>query len=139
MIRIEVNRMSNSDSVYWDDLAEDLKDPEFLRQFILESIRINTIDTIVNQLDEARELAGLSKADLARSISAEPAVVRRMLGHASRSNPTLGTLSELAAALGYRVALVPVEKTGRSVAEALRTGVTADPKALSKAAEELAS
>ena len=131
--------MSHSDSAYWDDLTEDLKDPEFLRQFVLESIRINTIDTIVNQLDEARKLAGLSKADLARSISAEPAVVRRMLGHASRSNPTLGTLSELAAALGYRVALVPVPPRAQSVARALQTGATGDPKALSKAAAELAS
>lgn len=131
--------MTERDSAYWDDLAEDLEDPEFLRQFLLESIRINTIDTIVNQLDDAREAAGLSKADLARSISAEPAVVRRLLGHASRSNPTLGTLSELAAALGYRVALVPVEEEGRSVAQALQTGATSDPRALAEAATKLAS
>ncbi|MGH3516511.1 MAG: hypothetical protein ACRDQ7_03670 [Haloechinothrix sp.] len=41
---------------------------------------------------------GLSKAELARAISAEPAVVRRLLS-LNRHNPTFGTLVEVAAAL----------------------------------------
>ncbi len=131
--------MSDSASVYWADLAEDMQDPEFLRQFVLESIRISTVDSIVNTIDEAREAAGLSKAGLARAISAEPAVVRRLLGRASRSNPTLGTLSELAAALGYRVTLEPVKASAALVAQALRTGSAVDASELARAVSELAA
>ena len=44
-------------SVFWDDLASDLEDPEFLREYVAESIRIATIDRIVNELDTARAAA----------------------------------------------------------------------------------
>jgi transcriptional regulator with XRE-family HTH domain len=110
--------------VFWDDLARDLEDPAFLREYITESIRIVTIDSIINALDEAREAAHLSKAELARAIGAEPAVVRRLLS-ASSSNPTLGTLAEVAAALGLRVSLEPMPEAEReAVTRPLREGRT---------------
>lgn len=96
-------------SAFWDDLAEDLKDPELLRAYIVESVRIAAIDKMVNDLDEAREAAGLSKADLARAIGADPSTMRRLFS-GTASNPTLGTLSEVAAALGMRVRLEPLPK-----------------------------
>jgi len=46
--------MANEQSVFWDDLARDLEDPAFLREYIVESMRIATIDDLVNSLDEAR-------------------------------------------------------------------------------------
>src|SRR6266545_5889824 len=94
----------NDHSVFWDDLAEDLDDPEFLREYVSESVRIATVDAVVNALDDARIAAGLTKAELARAISAEPASVRRLLA-SPNPNPTLGTLAELAAALGMKVML----------------------------------
>ena len=97
-------------SVFWDDLAQDLNDPWFLRDYVTESIRIATIDRIVNELDEARQAAGLSKAELARAISTEPATVRRLFS-AGHVNPTLGTLAEVAAALGMRIILEPLDAT----------------------------
>jgi transcriptional regulator with XRE-family HTH domain len=130
--------MSDSESVYWDDLAEDLKDPDFLREFVLESIRIQTIDSIINQIEDAREAAGLSKADLARSVSAQPATIRRLLGSATASNPTLGTVSELAATLGYRVKLELIKgNDARCLATALTTGSTPDARRLVSAIESL--
>lgn len=94
-------------SEFWKDLESDLEDPAFAREFAAESVRISTIDALVNQLDEAREAAGLTKAALARAIGADPAVIRRLLS-ASQVNPTLGTLAEVAAALGYKVQLEPM-------------------------------
>jgi hypothetical protein len=47
-------------SAFWDDLARDLRDPEFLREYVAESVRIATIDRIVNELDAAREATGRS-------------------------------------------------------------------------------
>ncbi|MDY0816319.1 helix-turn-helix transcriptional regulator [Kitasatospora purpeofusca] len=111
---------------FWDDLVQDLQDPEFLREYVVESMRIATIDRIVNELDEAREAADLSKAALARAISAEPAVIRRLFS-AGHVNPTLGTLAEVAAALGMRITLEPLpEAERRSITAPLLEGQAAD-------------
>ncbi|MFV9459222.1 MULTISPECIES: helix-turn-helix domain-containing protein [Rhodococcus] len=116
----------DSHSVFWDDLAEDLEDPEFLRAFLLESIRIKTVDSIINGIDDAREAAHLSKAALARAVSVEPAAVRRLLS-ASSSNPTLGTVSELAAAVGFRLTLEPLnDRQGSALSKALVDGEVQD-------------
>src|SRR6201995_2754403 len=104
--------MSAERSVFWDDLAQDLKDPQFLREYVAQSIRIATIDEIVNELDGAREAAGLSKAGLARAINSEPATMRRLFS-AGHVNPTLGTLPEVAAALGMRMVLEPLDADDR--------------------------
>ena len=106
--------MADEHSMFWDDLARDLEDPEFLREYIVESMRIATIDDLVNSLDEAREAAGLTKADLARAISAEPAVVRRLFS-GSHMNPTLGTVAEVAAALGMRITMERLPAAERKV------------------------
>ena len=119
-------------SVFWDDLAHDLEDPEFLREFVVESMRIATIDEVVNALNDAREAAGLSKAELARAIQVEPATIRRLFA-SEKSNPTLGTLAEVAAALGMRITVEPLDNHDRSqVTEPLLAGRTADPAGLAR-------
>ncbi|MGD0243335.1 MAG: helix-turn-helix transcriptional regulator [Streptosporangiaceae bacterium] len=119
-------------SAFWDDLTQDLKDPQFLREYVAQSIRIGTIDRIVNELDAAREEAGLSKAALARAINSEPATVRRLFS-AGHVNPTLGTLAEVAAVLGMRVVLEPLEDDDRQrITGPLLEGSTADPRALAR-------
>lgn len=104
--------MTIKQSVFWDDLAKDLEDPEYLRLFLLESIRLSTLDTIINQLDEARLESGLTKAELARQLGSEASNVRRFFSKGP-VNPTLGTLAEVAAALGMRITLVPMETEER--------------------------
>jgi DNA-binding phage protein len=124
--------MGTTQSVFWDDLAQDLEDPEFLREYVVESVRIATIDQIVNALDDARKAAGLTKAALARAISAQPSVVRRLFssGHV---NPTLGTLAEVAAALGMRITLEPLPVAERRrVSTPLLEGRSADTRRLAE-------
>lgn len=122
----------NRDSAFWSDLARDLEDPEFLREYVVESVRIATIDEVVNALDDARQAAGLSKAELARAIQVEPATIRRLFA-SHRSNPTLGTLAEVAAALGMRITIQPLEDNERTtVTEPLLAGRTADPAGLAR-------
>jgi len=99
---------------------------------VAQSIRIATIDRIVNELDGAREAAGLSKAELARAINSEPATVRRLFS-AGHVNPTLGTLAEVAAALGMRVVLEPLEADDRErITGPLLEGSTDDPQVLAR-------
>ena len=124
--------METGRSVFWDDLAQDLRDPQFLREYVAQSIRIATIDRLVNELDVAREAAGLSKAELARAINSEPATVRRLFS-AGHVNPTLGTLAEVAAVLGMRVVLEPLEAEDRQrITGPLLAGSTDDPVVLAR-------
>jgi transcriptional regulator with XRE-family HTH domain len=124
-------------NAFWDDLARDLEDPEFLREYVVESMRIATIDSVVNAIDDAREAAGLSKAELARAIQKEPATIRRLLS-SDNSNPTLGTLAEVAAALGLRITVEPISKAERDqITEPLLQGRTGDPKNLARHLDKL--
>lgn len=119
-------------TAFWEDLNRDLQDPEFLREYVVESMRISTIDAVVNAIDEAREAAGLSKAELARAIQKEPATIRRLLSSES-SNPTLGTLAEVAAALGLRITVEPIPRAERGlITKPLLEGRAADPMALAE-------
>ena len=126
--------MTATPSQFWDDLASDVEDPELLREYVRESVRIATVDNLVNELDEARQTAGLTKAELARAISAEPAVVRRLFS-AGHVNPTVGTLAAVAAVLGMRLTLEPLPDSERErITRPLIEGRVADPEALAKRA-----
>jgi DNA-binding phage protein len=122
--------MTDANNAFWDDLAEDLKDPGFLRSYVVESVHIATVDAMVNALNEARVGAGLSKAGLARAIGANPDAIRRLF--TSRSvNPTLNTVAEIAAALGMRLTLEPLPAAERQqITEPLVTGEHGDTAAL---------
>lgn len=129
--------MMTGNSAFWDDLARDLEDPEFLREFIVESMRIATIDEVVNALDNAREAAGLSKAELARAIQVEPATIRRLFA-SDNPNPTLGTLAEVAAALGMKITVEPLDDDEQTkVTEPLLAGRTADAAGLARHLHEM--
>ena len=124
--------MGDPTNVFWNDLAEDLKDPELLREYIVESVRIRAIDEIMNQIEGARADAGISKADLARAINATPDSVRRLLSN-KPANPTIGTLAEIAAALGMRLTLSPfTQADNAAITEPLRTGQLADARLLAR-------
>jgi len=124
-------------SLFWDDLEKNLKNSEFLRAYVIESIRISTVDAILGQLDEVRENIGVSKAELARAIGAEPAVLRRLFASNS-ANPTLGTLADVAAALGLRVSLEPMPAAERKqISKTLLEGRTTNAKKLVKNLERV--
>lgn len=88
-------------------LEAEAEDPEFARDFAAEAARIETIDAIINALNDTREDRAMSKAELARAVGIDPSTMRRLLSSQS-SNPTLGTVATIAAALGFRVVLEPL-------------------------------
>lgn len=122
---------------FWADLAEDLKDPEFLREYVTESVRIATTDAIVNELVETLGRERLSKAELARTIGAPSASIRRLLS-ARDVNPTLGTVAEVAAVLGLRLTLEPIPAEDREIiTDPLRTGAAEDAHRAARRLTEL--
>jgi hypothetical protein len=71
------------------------------------------------------------------AISSEPATVRRLFS-SSHVNPTLGTLAEVAAALGMRVVLEPLgDRDQEQITRPLIEGSTDDPRALAARINEL--
>lgn len=97
-----------ADDAFWDDLREDLADPDFLRAYVTNWVRVTTTDSIINGLDDARQAAQLTKAALARAINADPSTLRRLFVAGSHPNPTIGTVAEMASALGMRLTLEPM-------------------------------
>ena len=55
-----------------------MRDAKFARRYAKARAEIDAVDRIVRALDEARIALGMSKADLARLISAKPEIVRRL-------------------------------------------------------------
>jgi DNA-binding phage protein len=64
----------------------------------------DTVETVLRALDEAREHAGLSKADLAQKAGLPEASIRKLFS-SQTANPALKTLSKLAGALGLKITL----------------------------------
>jgi hypothetical protein len=54
------------ESLFQQGLERDLDNPEFRAAFVRESVKIATIDRVINALDDARLAQGLGKAELAR-------------------------------------------------------------------------
>ena len=86
--------------------------PSFAKEHSEARAEIDAIDRIVRLLDQARDKSGMTKADLARAISAKPEIVRRLFT-TSAPNPTLSTVIKLARALGYALTLVPASRGRR--------------------------
>lgn len=85
--------------------AARLKDPEFRAEYERASAEIAQIDAVLQTLDDLREGAGLSKAEIARRIGKNHASVRRMF--TAEVNPELKTIVALAHALNAEVRIVP--------------------------------
>lgn len=86
-------------------LARRLRDdPEFRAEYERQRREIAQIDAVVHQLDELREEAGLSKAELARAIGKEPSSIRRFF--TADVNPELKTVAAVADILGAKVEVV---------------------------------
>src|SRR5258708_40084721 len=91
---------------------EQMRTPSFAKRYSKARAQVDAVDRIVRALDDARVDLGVSKAELARRIAARPEIVRRLFTSKS-PNPALSTILKLAAALGYRIQLVP-EKPSRT-------------------------
>ena len=95
------------------DFARDMKDPKFRAAYEAARARIDAIDTIINELDDARERQGLSKAELARRAGTNDAVIRRLFSAGER-NPTMRTVVEIAEALGLELQVTRPPRSRRA-------------------------
>jgi len=90
-------------------IAARMDDPEFQAEYERARREIDQVDSVIRQLDELREAAGLSKAELARHIGRDPSSIRRLF--TAESNPELLLVASIAEDLGAEVRVVP--RSGR--------------------------
>lgn len=84
--------------------ARRLADPERRREYDLARAEIQQVNSVVRDLDVLREEIGLSKAQLARDIDRNDAVMRRFF--TAEVNPELRMVAQVAARLGAHIAIV---------------------------------
>jgi DNA-binding phage protein len=95
---------------------EQMKSRTFDAAYRAARREIDAIDSIIRMLDRARIDVGMTKAALARQISAQPEIVRRLFT-TEHPNPTLSTVVKLATAVGCRLALLPASRQPRQSSE----------------------
>ncbi len=86
-------------------LAARMEDSEFREEHERARREIDQVDSVIRQLDELREEAGLTKAELARHIGRDPSSIRRLF--TAKSNPELLLVASIAEDLGAEIRVVP--------------------------------
>jgi DNA-binding XRE family transcriptional regulator len=86
-------------------LAARMEDPEFRDEYERARREIDQVDAVIRQLDELRESAGLTKAELARRIGRDPSSIRRLF--TTKGNPELLLVASIAEDLGSEIRIVP--------------------------------
>ena len=97
-------------------VAGRMKDREFAAAYNEARAGIDSVDAFMRSLEDARAMAGVSKAKLAQLTGTQPAAMRRLLT-TDAPNPTLSTVMSILKSLGYGLALVPKRravKAGRT-------------------------
>ena len=97
-------------------VTERMDDPEYRAEFERMSREIAQVNAVMRALDGLREQGSMSKAELARVIGRNDAVVRRFF--TAQSNPELRTIAAMAEALDADIRIVPRRKTARRRATA---------------------
>ncbi len=97
--------MPKTTSGRWEEMRERIVNtPELREQYERTKHTISSTRQVLMEIDDERQRVGLSKAELARRIGMTPSVVRRMFSSKS-SNPTLGTVINIAGALNMEIEL----------------------------------
>jgi transcriptional regulator with XRE-family HTH domain len=91
------------DTSYYDRRCRDwLADDDARGEYERARREIELIDTLIRSLDELRESAGMSKAELARRVGRNPASIRRLFT-AEQVRPELPLIVSIADALDARI------------------------------------
>ena len=92
-------------------VAAEMEDPEFRAEYERTLRELGQVNAVMRALDELRDEAGWSKAELARQIGKNDASVRRLF--TAEVNPELRTVAAMAAALGAEIRIVSRRRTRR--------------------------
>lgn len=103
--------------------AERMRDPEFRAAYEQAAAAIAQTDHIIRMLDALRAEMGVSKAELARRIDRNASSIRRLFT-AHQARPEFPLISEIAGALGVRIAIVAESDEAKKVVREHHTART---------------
>lgn len=99
--------MAESRGDRWTQIrARKLADPAVQERYERTRRTVAAIRQTLMRVDQERTQAGLTKAELARRVGANPATMRRLLS-SGQQNPTLKTVLEICDVLGMEVTVAP--------------------------------
>ncbi len=102
------------DTSYYDRRRQGwLADDETRTEYERARREIEQIDAVIRSLDELREDAGMSKAELARRVGRNPASIRRLFT-AEQARPELPLIISIANALDASVEVKPRSRRSAS-------------------------
>jgi DNA-binding XRE family transcriptional regulator len=95
------------DTSYYEKRRQDwLADEDTRAEYERARSEIEQIDAVIRSLDELREDAGMSKAELARRVGRNPASIRRLFT-AEQARPELPLIISIANALDASIEIKP--------------------------------
>jgi ribosome-binding protein aMBF1 (putative translation factor) len=97
-------------------VTQRMDDSEYRAEYERMSREVAQVNEVMRALNDLREQGSMSKAELARVIGRNDAVVRRFF--TAQSNPELRTIAAMAEALDADIRIVPRRKSGRRPATA---------------------
>lgn len=100
-----------------------MEDPEFRAEYERARREIDQVDSVIRQLDQLREEAGLTKAELARHIGRDPSSIRRLF--TAKANPELLLVASIAEDLSAEIRIVPRKSKSRRQSSLRRRAVAA--------------
>src|SRR5450759_3976739 len=89
-------------------VTERMDDPEYRAEYERTAREVAQVNEVMRALNDLREQGSMSKAELARVIGRNDAVVRRFF--TAQSNPELRTIAAMAEALDADIRIVPRRK-----------------------------
>jgi DNA-binding XRE family transcriptional regulator len=111
------------DISYYDRRRQDwLADEDTRAEYKRARREIEQIDAVIRSLDELRENAGMSKAELARRVGRNPASIRRLFT-AEQARPELPLIVSIANALDASIEIKP--RSRRSSGKRRKRGAVA--------------
>src|SRR5438132_1279779 len=104
----------------WEQIrARKLADPAARERYERTRRTVAAIRETLMRLDDERAETGLTKAELARRVGANPATMRRLLS-SGQHNPTLKTLLEICDVLGMEITVAPKQASAKGSRTPLR-------------------
>jgi len=98
---IQMKQKIQAGALFEQDLAEELKDPEFRAAFELQRAKTLAIAQVMHAVEAEREALELSKAEVGRRIGRKRSAISRLLA-GQEQNPTFDTLADALFAVGLQ-------------------------------------
>lgn len=96
----------------WDDfVADEISDEQSKRDYLVALAKVQATTELASAFERARDAQDLPKAEVARRVGTQASAISRLFS-GDGINPTVGTMTEMAFALGLHIKVVVEDSNG---------------------------